>query len=88
MYAPEGVFFRDTFQKMEGFDESQKDPNKKQSIKRLKVKNNALSKEKSPILNLSKNAQNTPVLEKEKSFDKIDPTEKLLFSPKKTMNAF
>ena len=28
------------------------------------------------------------MLEKEKSFEKIDPTEKLLFSPKKTMNAF
>lgn len=35
-YAPEGVFFRDTFQKLEGFDQDQRSPNKKTSIKRFK----------------------------------------------------
>lgn len=35
-YAPEGVFFRDTFQKLQGFDQQQRSPNKKTSIRRFK----------------------------------------------------
>lgn len=37
-FAPEGVFFRDTFQKLEGFDEAEKSPNKRTAIKRFKQK--------------------------------------------------
>jgi len=37
-FAPTGIFFRDTFQKLEGFEEAEKSPNKSQSIKRFKQK--------------------------------------------------
>ena len=37
-FAPEGVFFRDTFQKLEGFDEAERSPNKRTAIKRFKQK--------------------------------------------------
>lgn len=52
-FAPEGVFYRDTFEKLQGFDLAQKGPPKKQSIKRCKSrdigKNMFKVKEKSEI---------------------------------------
>ena len=91
VYAPEGVFFRDTFQKLEGFDESLKDPNRKQSIKRFKTKNMVDKNQESPVVALKKSPssalKNSFVARGDRSLDRIDPTEKMLFSPKKTMNA-
>lgn len=74
-FAPEGVFFRDTFQKLEGFDEAERSPNKKSSIKRFKQKSTKL--EATP--GSSKAKENDTIMENEVA-------EKMLFSPKKSVN--